>query len=232
MVCRFFYRFFCWFFCRFFTIFPDFFEQRRWLKSIFCRFFWNSANNVIRFFGRFFADFFGKLEQRYLIFLPIFLRIRKTHMQIPEPRHKDGAVNAVFGKVAMLSRLRTSHYFWKFVGNHQKWTDLARTFSTHQKLSKSVHGRKTYDHLKLLIFKEKMILEKSSYYFLTIFFQILSQSSKIMKSFLYYSFSWVTRSQNAPACINFIKYVIAKKFRIFDFLIFSSIFWPFLLWGR
>ena len=64
----------CRFFCRFFTNFADFFEQRRWLKSIFCRFFWNSANNVIRFFCRFFADFFGKLEQRYPIFLPIFCR--------------------------------------------------------------------------------------------------------------------------------------------------------------
>ena len=106
MVCRFFYRFFCWFFCRFFTIFPDFFEQRRWLKSIFCRFFWNSANNVIDFFAdflpiflanwnnviwffcRFFADFFENQKNAHAnSWTPHWSRHNSRPSNQPRNRH-------------------------------------------------------------------------------------------------------------------------------------------------
>ena len=56
----------------FLPIFLEFCKQRYPIfLPIFCRFFWQTGTTL----SDFFADF-----------LPIFLRIRKTHMQIPEPR--------------------------------------------------------------------------------------------------------------------------------------------------
>ena len=65
-----------------------------------------------------------------------------------------GAVNADFPKFGILRGSSGMLHFLKFSGNGQKWRDLTRSWSTLQKLSKSVHGRKSYDTSKLEGFRK------------------------------------------------------------------------------